>query len=49
MWITFDSGMSNFSHSLDSLTQSKKKDQAMLFSPLTQGFNVCTRNFNIIY
>ena len=42
MWISSDSGMPNLPHFLDSLTQSKKKGQAILFCPIKQGFNACT-------
>jgi len=49
MWITFDSELPNLPLTLDSLTQSKKKGQAIQFSPLKHGFNAHTTGFNIVY
>jgi hypothetical protein len=49
MWITFDSEMPNLPLSLDSLTQSMKKGQAILFCALKHGFNACISGFNIVY
>ena len=37
MWITFDNEMPNLPLTLDSLTQGKKKDQAILFCPIKHG------------
>jgi hypothetical protein len=47
-WITFDTEMPYLPLLPDSLKQSKKKGQAVLFSPLKQGFNACTASFNIV-
>jgi hypothetical protein len=49
MWITFDSEMPSLPLSLDSLTQSKKKGQAILICPLKHGFTACISGINIVY
>jgi hypothetical protein len=46
---SFDSEMPNLPLPLDSLTQSKKKDQAILFCPIKHGFNTCATSFKIVY
>jgi len=49
IWMSFDSGTPNRPHFLDGLTQSKKKDQAILFCPIKHGFNACTTSFKTVY
>jgi hypothetical protein len=49
MWITFDSEMPNLPLPLDSLTQSNKKSQAILFCHLKHSFTVCISGFSIVY
>jgi hypothetical protein len=49
MWISCDSEKPDLTFSLDSLTQSNKKSQAVLFCHLKHSFTACISGFSIVY